>query len=97
MEVAEDEGIQRATVSGLELMGMQRGYYLKCDQCGATLGVEAVPSMKHQASPRDWRKLQEYAREIGWTGPLSHEYTLPVAERAKDRCPSCAAAEHGPT
>lgn len=71
------------------------GFYLECDQCKATLGVESVPSMKHEHRPRDWRKLQEYARELGWTGPLTFAFNLPAAERGKDLCPSCSSNPSG--
>lgn len=68
------------------------GFYLECDKCKATLGVEAVPALKHLDRPRDWRALQDYAREIGWTGSLSFHWSMPDAERGNDRCPACSEA-----
>lgn len=69
------------------------GFYLECDRCKATLGVESVPALRHQQRPRDWRALQDYARELGWTGPLTFEFNVPIAERGKDLCPNCSSTD----
>lgn len=67
------------------------GVYLKCDECGSELGVESVPALKNiNPTWGNKRELQEYAREIGWTGPLDHHWSTPTPERGKDLCPTCA-------
>jgi hypothetical protein len=56
------------------------GIYLRCDKCGATLsGEDVVPGGLHWSQ---CPKLQEAARERGWTGPLTRESD-------SDLCPEC--------
>lgn len=60
------------------------GIYLRCDTCGATLGGEEVERQKERGlSYGEWPKLQDAARQRGWTGPLTRESN-------EDRCPLCS-------
>lgn len=58
------------------------GIYLKCDQCGKTLGGEEATNRWHGLNWCGEHILQDYARSIGWTGPLT-------SESNSDRCPKC--------
>ena len=67
------------------------GIYLKCDSCGKVLEGHDIPDLgRDVSSPGDAPRLQQWARDLGWTGPLCHGASHPNTE---DRCPECAA--HG--
>ena len=58
------------------------GIYLKCENCGATIGGEEVTPKQAGIPPLTWferHKLRELAAERGWT----HE------PPDSDYCPAC--------
>lgn len=62
------------------------GIYLKCDKCGKTLGGEDVTTAERGLHWSQWPQLQEAARKLGWTGPLTRESNT-------DKCPECSKDE----
>lgn len=59
------------------------GIYLKCDSCGITLGGESVTKDANGLHWSRWKQLQDAARDLGWTGPLTRE-------SGADKCPKCS-------
>lgn len=64
------------------------GIYLRCDECGATLGGEEVTTAEQGLRWSQWRALQKAARELGWTGPLDWS-------SESDKCPTCSQKTQG--
>lgn len=59
------------------------GIYLKCDSCGDTIGGEKATDRWGGLIWCEAQTLQDYARSIGWTGPLTRESST-------DKCPECS-------
>ena len=62
------------------------GIYLKCDKCGATLGGEEVTRDRNGLHWSHFKRLQEAARLLGWTGALDRDSN-------SDLCPECSKQE----
>jgi hypothetical protein len=62
------------------------GIYVRCDQCGNTLGGEQVSSAENGLHWSESSILKQEAIKLGWSGDLDRN-------SIDDKCPVCSISE----